>query len=359
MNDEQMRENLLGDDQTRRRISGVQICRVLLAFSVVVGVVPASAQVKGTEGTAGKLTPASILLSWVPTTANQMPFFLAKARGYYAAEGLDVTLVPGRGSALTTQTVGAGQYDIAQADLSTMAMARAKGASLKAFMVQFPRTSSGIIAAKDAGIQTWSDLYGKTVGVTHGGAETYLLPATFKKLGLDLSKVQLVNTPAANKNTSYLSKLVMAISTDAAGAIPFLAPARPANPLWYGEVLDVPYQGLFAREDLIRAKPNVIRGVAAATVKAMSALVSDPKAVEEAAMVLAQVNPPGSLNPANLVAAWKLYDRFQSSPLTKGQPMGWMSRAGWQQTLELLREYAGFQGSMNPDDYFTNDFIPK
>ena len=343
----------------RHRIGGVQICRALLAFSITFGVVPTGAQVKGIEGTAGKLAPVSLLLAWVPTTANQMPFFLAKARGYYAAEGLDVTLVPGRGSALTAQTVGAGQYDIAQADLSTMALVRAKGAPVKAFLVQFPRTSFGVVAAKDAGIQSWNDLYGKTVGMTQGSPETYLLPAAFKKLGLDLSKVQLVNTPAANKNTSYLSKLVAATGTDAAGAIPFLNPARPANVLWFGELLDVPYHGLFAREDLIRAKPEVIRGVAAATMKAMKAMASDPKAIEEAALAQAHVNPPGSLNPANLVAAWKLYDRFQSSPLTKGQPMGSMSRAGWQQTLELLRDYAGLQGSMNPDDYFTNDFVPK
>ena len=340
-------------------IGGIQICKALLAFSMMFGVVPASAQVKRIEGTTGKLAPVSILLSWVATTANQMPFFLAKARGYYAAEGLDVTLVPGRGSALTAQTVGAGQYDVGQADLTTMALVRARGAPVKAFMVQFPRTSFGVIAAKDAGIKTWNDLYGKTVGVTQGAPETYLLPATFKKLGLDLTKVQRVNTPPANKNTSYLSKLAEAISTDVASEIPLLDAARPANVLWFGEVLDVPYHGLFAREDLIRAKPEVIRGIAAATMKATKAMASDPKAIEEAAMALAQINPPGSLNPANLVAAWKLYDRFQSSPLTKGQPMGWMARAGWQQTLELLREYAGFQGSMNPDEYFTNDFVPK
>jgi hypothetical protein len=36
-----------------------------------------------------------------------------------------------------------------------------------------------------------------------------------------------------------------------------------------------------------------------------------------------------------------------------------MSRTAWQRTLELLREYAGLEGSMNPDDYFTNEFIPK
>jgi ABC-type nitrate/sulfonate/bicarbonate transport system substrate-binding protein len=201
-------------------------------------------------------------------------------------------------------------------------------------------------------------LYGKNVGVTQGAPETYLLPATFKKLALDLNKVQRVNVPAANKSTSYLSKLVDALCSDVASEMPLLAPQRPANVLYFGEVLDVPYHGLFAREELIRSKPEIIRGIAAATVRATKDL-NDPKALEEAALALSQVNPAGALNPANMVAAWKLYDQFQSSPLTEGQPTGWMSRTSWQRTLELLRDYAEFQGSMNPDDYFTNDFVPK
>jgi ABC-type nitrate/sulfonate/bicarbonate transport system substrate-binding protein len=226
-------------------------------------------------------------------------------------------------------------------------------------MVQFPRTSSGILAAKDAGIETWSDLYSKTIGVTHGGAESYLLPAVFKKLQLDLNKVKLVSTPAANKSTAFLSKLVDGISSDVASEMPLLSAGRPLNPLWYGEVLDVPYQGLFAREELIRSNPEIIRSIAAATVKATKALTDDPNALQEAAIAIAQVNPPGALSPANMVAAWKLYQPFQSSALTQGQPMGWMSRTSWQRTLELLRDYAEFRGSMNPDDYFTNDFVPK
>jgi NitT/TauT family transport system substrate-binding protein len=335
------------------RALGISLLTALLAFCVT-GAPPAGAQ-----SGAGKLTPVSINLSWVATTANQMPFFLAKARGLYAAEGLDVTLVPGRGSALTAQTVGAGQYDIAQADLTTMALLRAKGAPVKAFLVQFPRTSFGCVGAKDENIAHWKDLAGKKVGVTQGAPETYLLPATFKKLNLDLDKVQRVSVPAPNKNTSYLSKLVDALCTDVASEMPLLDPQRPLSPLWFGEVLDVPYHGVFAREDFIKSKPEVIRGVAKALAAATKAMAADQKVVQEAAQALAQVNPPGSLNLGNLVAAWNLYDRFQSSPSTQGLPAGSMSRADWQRTLELLREYAAFDGSMNPDDYFTNDFVPK
>jgi NitT/TauT family transport system substrate-binding protein len=335
----------------------IQTPGLFLLFAIT-SAIPAAAQ-GGTSPSGGKATPVSINLSWVPTTANQLPFFLAKARGMYTAEGLDVTLVPGRGSALTAQTVGAGQYDIAQADLTTMALLRAKGAPLKAFLVQFPRTSFGCVGARDANIATWRDLEGKKVGVTQGAPETYLLPATFKKLGLNLDKVQRVNVAAPNKNTSFLSKLVDALCTDVASELPLLNPQRPLNPLWFGEVLDVPYHGVFTREEFIKSKPEIVKGVARAVAAATKAMGSDQKVVEEAAQALVQINPPGSLHIANLVAAWNLYDRFQTSSSTKDLPPGSMSRTDWQRTLELLREYASFDGSMNADDYFTNEFVPK
>jgi NitT/TauT family transport system substrate-binding protein len=326
-------------------------------LSASLGVLLAAPRVLAQTGT--KPPPININLSWVATTANQLPFFLAKSRGFYAAEGLDVTLVPGRGSALTAQTVAGGQYEFGQADLTTMALARAKGAPIKAVLVQFPRTSFGVVAAKDAGISNWKDLQGKKVGVTQGAPETYLLPAAFKKLGLDINTIQLINVAPANKNTSYLSNLVDALCTDVASELPLLAPGRPPNPLWFGEVLDVPYQGIFAREDYIRTNPRVVHSIVAAVVRAMKAMASDPKAVEQAAESMVQINPHGSLKAENLVAAWKYYGKFETSPLTAGQPLGSMSRVSWERTLALLQEYAGFNGSMNPDDYFTNDFVPR
>jgi NitT/TauT family transport system substrate-binding protein len=335
----------------QKRPGQVGAVAVLLGICAVVAVPSAQAQ------TVGKLTPASINLSWVPTTANQMPFYLAKKRGFDTAVGLDIALISGRGSAQTTQALAAGQYDVAQADLTTMALLNGKGASIKAFFVQFPRTSFGCVGAKDANITTWKDMEGKKIGMTQGSPETYLLPATFKKLGLAFDKLQLINLPASNKNTSFISKLVDGLCTDVAGAMPLLDAQRPLNPLWFGDELAVPYHGLFSRNETIKAKPDVLRKIAGVLTRATKAMIDDPKVVDEAAQAQAQVNAPGSIDMASLVAAWKLYARFQTSPSTRGLPLGAMSRTDWARTLEVIREYAAFSGSTNPDDYFTNDFV--
>jgi ABC-type nitrate/sulfonate/bicarbonate transport system substrate-binding protein len=162
-----------------------------------------------------------------------------------------------------------------------------------------------------------------------------------------------------DENGVYHEEKLGRACTDVASELPLLNPQRPLNPLWFGEVLDVPYHGVFTREEFIKSKPEIVKGVARAVVAATKAMGSDQKVVEEAAQALVQINPPGSLQIANLVAAWNLYDRFQTSSSTKDLPPRSMSRTDWQRTLELLREYASFDGSMNADDYFTNEFVPK
>src|SRR6201999_1672873 len=62
-------------------------------------------------------TPIKFTLDWVfqgPTA----PFLLALERGYYKAEGLDVTMDPGQGSAGAVQRVATGAYHIGFADVN-------------------------------------------------------------------------------------------------------------------------------------------------------------------------------------------------------------------------------------------------
>jgi len=62
-------------------------------------------------------TPIKFTLDWVfqgPTS----PFLVALEKGYYKAEGLDVTMDPGQGSAGAVQRVATGAYQIGFADVN-------------------------------------------------------------------------------------------------------------------------------------------------------------------------------------------------------------------------------------------------
>jgi NitT/TauT family transport system substrate-binding protein len=72
------------------------------------------------------LEPVSVRLDWLAGIYHA-PIYLAKARGYYAQQGLDVTFHNGQGSLSTLQIVGSGNETIGLANLSALTLARAAG----------------------------------------------------------------------------------------------------------------------------------------------------------------------------------------------------------------------------------------
>src|SRR5829696_3529487 len=72
-----------------------------------------------------------LMLNWY-VYSEHAPFFLGKEKGYYDAEGIDLEIQEGRGSAVTVQAVAAGSATFAYADVPTMIRAATKGAPVKA-----------------------------------------------------------------------------------------------------------------------------------------------------------------------------------------------------------------------------------
>src|ERR671919_617378 len=97
-----------------------------------------------------------------------VPFYYGKDRGFYAVEGIDVTLNEGRGSANTVQVVAAGSDTFGLADSSSVILTASKGADVKSVMSLLNSTGFAVISLASAGIRTPKDLEGKRLAVSPG-----------------------------------------------------------------------------------------------------------------------------------------------------------------------------------------------
>lgn len=307
--------------------------------------------------TPAKLTPVSFTNSFIPQS-NQLPFYLAQARGYYKAAGLDVTITQGKGSAIAAQQVGAGRFDFGQADVTAMALTHAQGADIVSVMSEFSRTPFGLFASKAQGITTWKDLYGKSITVSAGSPETFLLPATFHKLGLAYGRLKVINTSPADKVPDYISGKSDAVGTDLSNYIPIVDPARPSNHLFFGDVIDVPSYGVITSTSYAKAHPQVVREFVAATQKALQDLLGDPSAVTAAAQAMIAQSPGQNLNEKQIVASWALCKQFITIPADKGHVLGWQAPASWTEMIQVLHQYGGLKGDLTATDYYTNQYLP-
>src|SRR5260221_6952053 len=109
----------------------------------------------------------SVRLNWY-VGGLHVPFYYGKDRGIYAAEGIDLTINEGRGSANTVQVVAAGSDTFGLADSSSVILTASKGADVKSVMSLLNTTGFSVVSLAEAGIKTPKDLEGKKVAVTAG-----------------------------------------------------------------------------------------------------------------------------------------------------------------------------------------------
>jgi NitT/TauT family transport system substrate-binding protein len=111
----------------------------------------------------------SLRLNWY-LGGLHVPFYYGKERGIYAAEGIDLTINEGRGSANTVQVVAAGSDTFGLADSSSVILTASKGADVKSVMSLLNTTASRWCRSR--GRSDAEDLEGKvavTPAIRSGG----------------------------------------------------------------------------------------------------------------------------------------------------------------------------------------------
>ena len=100
------------------------------------------------------------ILNWVPG-GDHAPYYYAKKLGWYAKEGIDLNLEPGKGSALATQKVGAGANPFGLADMGGVLVAKGKGADTVGGVQRLRQLAAGHVLAEEFGHQRREGLPGQ------------------------------------------------------------------------------------------------------------------------------------------------------------------------------------------------------
>ncbi len=128
-------------------------------------------------------TPISLQLQWFPQ-AQFAGYFAALDKGYYAEEGLDVTILPGAVDIVPATVVAGGRAQFGISWVPRMLAPRESGADVQVIGQVFQRSATTQVAFKTSGIETVEDFRGKKIGNWGFGNEFELL-AGLRKAGLD------------------------------------------------------------------------------------------------------------------------------------------------------------------------------
>jgi len=138
----------------------------LTAFSIV----PAASQ---------RLTPVKFTLDFKFQGIHSW-YYVAKEKGYFKDEGIDITIDQGEGSAATITRIMSGAYDAGFGDINAIIQQAANKPGEQPVMVYqiYNRPPFVILTKADGPIKTIKDLEGKKLGGPAGSATLHLFQAS-------------------------------------------------------------------------------------------------------------------------------------------------------------------------------------
>ena len=298
---------------------------------------------------------ATLRLNWL-IYGFHTPFHLGVEKGYYKAEGIDLEIGEGKGSASAVQVVGAKGDTFGLSDGASIINGITKGAPVKAVMGIMNTTPFAVIAREDSGIKTLKDLEGKTISATAGEAGLTIMPALIKANKLDESKLNFLRIDGAAKLVSILEKRAEAVLGGSENQAIILEQKGVKTVVFNYADFGVNTMGLaiHVNVDTLKDKPKLVEGFIRATQKAYADAEKDPAAAIAAGM---KVKPDmdKDLATKQLLAGLKLV-RSRAAPTA---PIGQMVPADWEMTLNLMKDYQELKTDLKADAFYTNDLLPK
>ena len=254
-----------------RKLSSVALAAAVSA-AVAVGSFGASAATK-----------IRLTLDWIPQSTHGL-IFIAQYEGYYKAEGLDVKIDAGRGSADAVKKLVSGTHDIGLADINALIQynAKNKGKEIKTVMMMYEQPPFSIFVLKKSGITHPKQLVGKTLGAPVFDASYKLFPAFAKAIGIDPNAVKKKNMDPRLREPMLIKEQVDAISGHVFSSMLNLKAAgikeEDVTFFMYGDFGMESYaNGVAVRPDFLAKNGDAVRGFVRATIKATRDMVQKPK----------------------------------------------------------------------------------
>jgi NitT/TauT family transport system substrate-binding protein len=300
-----------------------------------------------------------LLLNWY-VYGEHAPFFYGKEKSLYAAEGIDLDIQEGRGSAITVQAVAAKTVTFAYADVPTMIRAAVKGAPVVSPGVLLQKNPMSVMGFKEKNIRKAEDLRGKTVATTPGDSMSQIWPLFLKKAGLKESEMRIVSGDAQTKLNAVINgqaDVLLGYVMDQSMRIKD-ATGKDVTPVMFADYgVNLVSSGVIAHKDTLKENPDLVRRFMRATTRAIEGA---EKAPAEATQAVLKALPKAG-KPDTLQEGFELTIPLYRTEETKGQRPFQVSDGNMAETVNLLIEYGGLDPSAkaDPKAFYTREFLPK
>jgi NitT/TauT family transport system substrate-binding protein len=307
----------------------------------------------GTGHAADKVT---IVLDFT-ISGYHAPFFVAQDKGYFAEQGLDVSISRGYGSGDTVKKVAAGVADVGFNHPAPLILANADGGNLRSVMGYLNQEMCATYSAVEhANVRTPKDIEGKIWGGPPGDVCTIMLTALAEKAGFDLSKVKMQQMDAPQRLPMLATGQIGVTGSFFDKDILFKKALEQAGKKMatfrYSQYMSMYSNGITVTQTTIDKRPEVVGKVVIALLKGFKGTVANPN---EAAAIITKLYPEVDKEYIRASVDTLLEGMWDETSKSKG--IGVLDAKKMQDTRDTVVKYWKLKTEPPLDQIYTNRFI--
>lgn len=280
------------------------------------------------------------------------PLYVAIDKGFYSAEGLDVSVDYSMEND-NTVLVGTGDLQFAIVSGEQVLLARAQQLPVVYVMAWYQQYPVGIAARASSGVESVTDLKGKKIGLPGLYGTSYIgAIALLDAYGLQQSDVTL---------DSIGFNQVAALSAGTEDAVVIYTANEPLQldqeKVDYvlfktADAVDLVANGLITNEETLKNNPELVRKMVAATLKGIQYTIDNPDEAFEISKKYVE-------NLANADQAVQKQVLLNSIEQWKTSTPGYSDPAAWENMQNILLKMGLLTGSLDLNQAYSNLYLPK
>jgi NitT/TauT family transport system substrate-binding protein len=293
-------------------------------------------------------------LKWLPQ-AQFAGYYVAKAKGFYDAAGLDLTVVPGGPNLNSEALVSAGNDTFGVGGgTDSILSARVKNIPIVALALSFQLSANILVARKSSGITGPKDFRGKKVGTFFTGAQ-YTLYSLLAQAGVAQSEVTIV--PIGASVSPFVDGEIDVITTVSYNTLITLKSRIKEEDL---TIIRPEQFGVWSQNDpmvtsekVIAEKPQAVQGFVGASLKGWKYAFANKK---EAIDIVLAAAPAANLVRSHQEAMLVEVERLMTGGSAKEMGIGVMDKARIADQQKALLEFKALPSAVDLDKAFVSRF---
>jgi NitT/TauT family transport system substrate-binding protein len=287
------------------------------------------------------------------------PWYVALGKGYFKEEGLNVTILPSKGTADAIRSVATGTTELGFIDVPSLVAAGSAASAVKIVAANYQKPPYCIFSLNPgANIDTAKKLTNLELGSSSASFVPKIWAAIMEMNGVDSKTMKIVNIDPAARVPMLATRKVASIDLFIMSepAIRRAVPESKPVCLFAGDLgLEIYANSIGVNEEFLKKNPEAVRKFVRAALRGWKDTFADP---QEAAKI--QLQHVKALDPQIIVEEIEILRRVALTPDVQKNGLGYITRERMKNTVDFINKNIEVPGEkLTAEQIYVPGFLPE